>query len=738
MAIAADLCIPIIIGFLQGEYTGSYRNNEQIFTILKQHGCPALIYNDLVRVYTIGAPAKFLATSTVENFYQYLAYGNHQSAVNKPTAVTASTNKEVDRSHVIPLPPYIAPFVSNLHLSPLGLLERPEKKDRIIIDHSFLPNDNCISVNQMHIITDEIPLLYGTTFQRHLQRIHNLRISYPDITIYLWDDDVATAFRHTKYNPFIAGAFAYMTEDGLFIPTSQTFGSVTSPSNWEAIAQARAFLSEIFSNESFAHLLESQKFYLDQVKWAEPEKTSTSNITAICCSDLINTGVFRDGKAVNTPHYVYVDDTLVADILPRIPQAITASTASCFIMLGEPVSIRPSPLSIEKFKSHECSPVRRQLGVIINTNNMTVSVPADKLDQLRAIIEKFPPHREQFTILEGAKLLGNLDHLGAILPWFRHVYINVRRTFNDCLKNKFNDLRQSRKYIDLRDAINSHDENISKAASRALCKLQAKHLYASTGKKDQAYLTPNFKNDLALIRAMISNPSLFMAPIPHIIPRTSSFRAFCDSCEYGAGGYSQELGFIWHIFWPKHCHEELALLEDDTHINIKEFLSVIITFALARRILTTNPSLALDTYPTITIFSDNSSAVSWASKGISSKNRVGHHIARIMCALRIQSNLGLHVEHIPGVDNVISDQISRIVYSPVSPSSVVSKQVHRIQQEHQCLQDCSLCPIPSKLNSLVMLLLSKHAGRQVINWRVTKEQLIPDLPFFTPGSQLWD
>ena len=41
----------------------------------------------------------------------------------------------------------------------------------------------------------EPEIKYGTTFLRHLQRIWNLRISYPNRDLYLWDDDIAGAFR---------------------------------------------------------------------------------------------------------------------------------------------------------------------------------------------------------------------------------------------------------------------------------------------------------------------------------------------------------------------------------------------------------------------------------------------------------------------------------------------------------------------------------------------------------------
>ena len=44
---------------------------------------------------------------------------------------------------------------------------------------------------------------------------------------------------------------------------------------------------------------------------------------------------------------------------------------------------------------------------------------------------------------------------------------------------------------------------------------------------------------------------LWETPITHVIPRTPTATAFGDSCLEGAGGYSIELGFWWHIDFPE-------------------------------------------------------------------------------------------------------------------------------------------------------------------------------------------
>ena len=63
------------------------------------------------------------------------------------------------------------------------------------------------------------------------------------------DDDIASAFRHAKYHPDVAGAFAFIFLIHVFIPAALQFGSNVSPSNFEPIARARAALAPLLTDE---------------------------------------------------------------------------------------------------------------------------------------------------------------------------------------------------------------------------------------------------------------------------------------------------------------------------------------------------------------------------------------------------------------------------------------------------------------------------------------------------------
>jgi len=591
----------------------------------------------------------------------------------------------------------------------------------------------------MHWITTELPLLYGNTMIRHLTRIYNLRISYPTEIIYLFDDDIAAAFRHVKYNLFVAGAFSYVANDTLIIPTSQTFGSNSSPSNFECIAHARAWLSTSLSNSTQCHLLDKHKKYLDMVIWGLPKDTDPTCITTTCIKDDINKGVLRDGIPPNTPHYTYVDDTLYADIYKRMPQAQAASCEGCFEILGSPcIEIRPTPLSEEKFKNTRCSPIRPQLGIIINTNTMCVSIPQAKLDKLASLINKhFHTRRESISILEGAELLGNLDHLGHILPWFRHVYYSIRASYNMGLRSLNRHIEESDAYIQAIRNVEMYDGLELKNYLRFIAKWKARALYQDHEKIPTVFLNKDFKNDLHLIRALLEDGDLWVTPIPHIIPRVHPFIAHCDSCMFGAGGYSEQLGFYWHLHWPR---SGMPLDEfspnHTTHINMLEYLSILITYSIARCVLRDKPALAPDTYPTILIHSDNTSACSWATNTVASTNSITKHVTRLACALQINARLGLHVQYIEGGQNIVADAISRLpVLTPFCPLNFKS-QLTDVVQAHPCLKNCTGYQLPPNLLSLITVLLSPTAEELTIKWKKQGRQLIPDLPFFLTGYDL--
>eukprot|EP00957_Ditylum_brightwellii_P080610 6130629-Ditylum_brightwellii.AAC.1 len=86
-----------------------------------------------------------------------------------------------------------------------------------------------------------------------------------DNDIVLLDDDATGSFRQCKLHPDTAQVFSFIIEQLLFVPCGSTFGSNTSPINWEPVRRAREALAQrLFSDSS---LISKHKEYIDRVQF---------------------------------------------------------------------------------------------------------------------------------------------------------------------------------------------------------------------------------------------------------------------------------------------------------------------------------------------------------------------------------------------------------------------------------------------------------------------------------------
>ena len=111
--------------------------------------------------------------------------------------------------------------------------------------------------------------------------------------------------------------------------------------------------------------------------------------------DTINTGVLDStGKAVNTPHDLFVDDDVYADVydnaLARMEQAGVASIKAMFILLGPSDLLgRQDPISFNKFDEMPMDWLNRILGVDIHTQKLAVRTPVEYVAATVHILEKY-------------------------------------------------------------------------------------------------------------------------------------------------------------------------------------------------------------------------------------------------------------------------------------------------------------------------------------------------------------
>jgi hypothetical protein len=109
---------------------------------------------------------------------------------------------------------------------------------------------------------------------------------------------------------------------------------------------------------------------------------------AIPC--LINTGVLDDqGNKVPLPARIYVDDALMLAISKEnMEQILAALIEAIFAVLGAPdTSVCQCSLAMDKWEKLHVAPIQTMLGLVINTNRMTISVPDNCIQSVHLLID---------------------------------------------------------------------------------------------------------------------------------------------------------------------------------------------------------------------------------------------------------------------------------------------------------------------------------------------------------------
>ena len=145
------------------------------------------------------------------------------------TKVEKTLNKEECNKYVAAFPCWLERFFPDLFLTLQSLVCKEGKKDHLVFDGSFIETPFFICINAYTSTKDEITLHYGTAMTRHLFRMHNIRISYHNRDIMLFDDDAAGAFRHVKLYPQVAAAHSYSFGQTLYVPIGTVAGANVTP-----------------------------------------------------------------------------------------------------------------------------------------------------------------------------------------------------------------------------------------------------------------------------------------------------------------------------------------------------------------------------------------------------------------------------------------------------------------------------------------------------------------------------
>jgi hypothetical protein len=153
------------------------------------------------------------------------------------------------------------------------------------------------------------------------------------------------------------------------------------------------------------------------------------------------TGVLNDqGMKVPLPARIYVDDALtLATSKESMEQVLAALIKAIFVVMGAPdILVRQCSLAMDKWGKLQVAPIQTMLGLVIDTNRMTVSVPDDYIQSVCLLINStWHTHCQRFMVKEAQELTGKLGHLAEGSNWVFHLLTHLYASIAYALsKNK--------------------------------------------------------------------------------------------------------------------------------------------------------------------------------------------------------------------------------------------------------------------------------------------------------------
>ena len=84
------------------------------------------------------------------------------------------------------------------------------------------------------------------------------------------------------------------------------------------------------------------------IKWEKASYPAPQFVRAIACSK--NKGIINpDGSRQPTPHEIYVDDDLIADLQEGMPYALASAAEAIFTVMGAPAEhLRQCAVALDK------------------------------------------------------------------------------------------------------------------------------------------------------------------------------------------------------------------------------------------------------------------------------------------------------------------------------------------------------------------------------------------------------
>jgi hypothetical protein len=390
------------VRFLSGKYTGQYCNVHRTLDAIQDH-VTSDNYGHIKWILLNGCLAQLTFKEPSSNKLEFTSCGNSKSFVENPQLVQKTMNKEDRYSHLVPMDPLLCKLSPYLRHTMQSIVLKDGMNNCIVWDGSTVTRPTDIVMNQVTPVAKEAPVTFGHVKSQIYMDIYNTRISYPTAMILLGLADVKACFRYPRIHTDLTGAFGFIADKLYNLATAMVFGSTASASSWEAFRWAIKTLMKVFANRP--NLVVRHKTFIDVLRWEEIDP-SAELTPAFSCT--INHGIMDDaGNWMDLPARIYVDNALMLALdVDHMKMVLAATIKAIFVVIGEPdVAVRQCPLAMRKWLELVISPKQTMLGLIIDTNRLTVTIPPKYLQELLELLNStWHPNRRRFKVSEAQKL----------------------------------------------------------------------------------------------------------------------------------------------------------------------------------------------------------------------------------------------------------------------------------------------------------------------------------------------
>ena len=688
-----------VIRFINGELTGEDRPRSDIFAAVK-----AVVsesdFKHIKRILTEGCPASLHYWEDSASKLAMMERGNQKNFIDNPDVVKKTINKEDRYSHLLPIHPFFCFFSAFLRHNSQGMVITPGKSPRLVWDGSTKRTAMDVVMNEITTLEDEAEITFGDVKLLFYAYLYNMRISYPNADILLAMADVKACFRFPRMRPDLAGAFGFLADIAYCLATAMVFGSNTSATSWEPFRRAIEALTVVFANRP--DLVIKHKDYLDMIRWDIACDDSQSFVRAKQCR--LQPGIIDTitGAEKTGPSRIYVDDALLAARnKKKMEMALASTLEAIFTVMGHPnTRLRQCPVAMDKWQDLVVAPWQTMLGLRLNTCRLSVAILPDYRAGVLALLNSptWRPGRCKFHVGQAQTLVGKLSRLAEGAYWVHHLLSHMYTSIAHALAKNTEFLNDSS--VDFRRLVNTIRANNYKCSEvrsiqgktiRFAMKEAAKKVHHC---KREFFINRTMRLEIEFFREYLSpNSGIdWETPLGLMIKRTPFARTFGDACLHGAGGYSLELKFWWHMEFEDDIVQRTLLHKKDNSdgdlisINVLEFFTVIINYCGALTVFMSEETTD-DPNPVLLNVTDNTSALNWTVHNCKS-SMIGRMLARFFCCLLMDSPMGINSEWIATDDNELADEISRLRKKSSHIQHFRTFDYSSLQQKYSVLKAC--------------------------------------------------